>query len=57
MVYDPKTVLPIRKLVEILREANPRWTYREVPDGGHMAPLTRPELINPLVAAYLETSA
>jgi pimeloyl-ACP methyl ester carboxylesterase len=53
IVYDPGTVLPIRTIVDILRGTDSRWTYREVPGGGHMAPLTRPDLINPVVAAFL----
>lgn len=54
VVSDPGTVLPIRGIVEILRRASPHWTYREVAGGGHMAPLTRPDLINPVVSALLE---
>jgi hypothetical protein len=26
----------------------------EVPSGGHMAPLARPDLVNPLIAAALD---
>jgi pimeloyl-ACP methyl ester carboxylesterase len=26
-------------------------------DGGHMAPLTRPDLVNPIVRQFLETGA
>jgi pimeloyl-ACP methyl ester carboxylesterase len=52
-VYDPGTVLPIRKIVDVLRTADSQWTFSKVPGGGHMAPLTRPEVINPLVAAFL----
>jgi pimeloyl-ACP methyl ester carboxylesterase len=53
VAYDPGTVLPIRKIVDVLRKTDSQWIYREVPGGGHMAPLTRPELINPVVAAFL----
>jgi pimeloyl-ACP methyl ester carboxylesterase len=53
VAYDPGTVLPIRKIVEVLRQTDTPWIYREVPGGGHMAPLTRPELINPVVSAFL----
>jgi pimeloyl-ACP methyl ester carboxylesterase len=53
VVYDPATVLPIRKIVDILRATDSQWTFSEAPGGGHMAPLTRPELINPLIAAFL----
>jgi pimeloyl-ACP methyl ester carboxylesterase len=54
LVYDPDTVLPLREIAKILRQVCPWWTYKEVPGVGHMAPLTRPDLINPLVASFLE---
>ncbi len=53
LVYDPGTVLPIRAIAQILRRSCPAWAYREVPGAGHMAPLTHPQLINPLVASFL----
>jgi pimeloyl-ACP methyl ester carboxylesterase len=53
VVYDPDTVLPIREITTILRQSCLAWTYKEVPGAGHMAPLTRPDLINPLVTAFL----
>ena len=52
-VYDPGTVLPVREIAVILRRTCPGWLHREVPGAGHMAPLTRPELINPLVGSFL----
>lgn len=53
VVSDPNTVLPIRALVELLRRHCPLWTYQEVPGAGHMAPLTRPDLVNPVVCSFL----
>jgi len=53
LVCDPETVLPIREIVAIFRQACPGWSYTEVPGGGHMAPLTRPDLINPIIGAFL----
>jgi len=57
VVAARRTVRPIREIVELLREACPAWRYQQVDDGGHMAPLTRPDLINPIVAAFLESAA
>ena len=51
---DPGTVLPIRALRAILRRACPHWAYANF-SGGHMAPLTRPEIINPLVRSFLRS--
>jgi pimeloyl-ACP methyl ester carboxylesterase len=53
LVSDPNTVLPIREITAILRRSCPMWTYKEIAGGGHMAPLTRPDLVNPLVKAFL----
>ena len=53
LVSDPNTVLPIREITTILRRACPMWTYKEIAGGGHMAPLTRPDLVNPLLKAFL----
>jgi pimeloyl-ACP methyl ester carboxylesterase len=53
LLFDPLTVLPIREIAAILRRACPHWSYREVPGAGHMAPLTRPDLINPLIGSFL----
>jgi pimeloyl-ACP methyl ester carboxylesterase len=53
VVSDPNTVRPIREITELLRRSCPQWTYKEISAGGHMAPLTRPDLINPLVSSFL----
>jgi hypothetical protein len=53
-LYDPGTTLPIRETVELLRGAHPHWTFREIAGGGHMAPLTRPDLVNPIIAEFLD---
>jgi len=53
-VSDPNTVLPIREIASLLRGCCPTWTFREV-TGGHMAPLTRPDLVNPIVTAFLRS--
>ena len=53
LVSDPGTVLPIREITAILRRSCPGWAYKEVAGAGHMAPLTRPDLINPLVGSFL----
>ncbi len=49
---DPATVSPIREIDALLRAACPAWTFAAA-KGGHMAPLTRPDLINPIVTLFL----
>ena len=57
LICDPRAVLPIREITAVLRRSCPGWAYKEVPGAGHMAPLTRPDLINPLVASFLGAPA
>ena len=53
-IHDPETALPIREIAQILRRSCPWWDYIELPGVGHMAPLTRPDVIDPLVRSFLE---
>ena len=57
LISDPGTVLPIREITALLRRSCPDWAYNEVRGAGHMAPLTRPDLINPLVGSFLELAS
>jgi len=54
VVSDKATKLPIREIVELFANACPDWSFRFISEGGHMAPLTHPELINPLVREFLD---
>jgi len=53
VVSAADSVLSIRAIVTLLREACPHWRFETLREGGHMAPLTRPELVNPLVEKAL----
>jgi pimeloyl-ACP methyl ester carboxylesterase len=54
VMSDPATRRPIRAIAEILAEACPAWTFHDIPAGGHMAPLTRPDLVDPVIRAFLD---
>lgn len=54
VVSDPSTRLPIRGIVALFAKACPHWTFRTISEGGHMAALTRPDLVNPIVRAFLD---
>ena len=43
-------------MVELLRQSFPRWQLTEIGSGGHMAPLTRPDLVNPVIARFLDAN-
>lgn len=55
VVSDAATRLPIREIVALFASACPHWSYHTLPEGGHMAPLTRPELVNPVVRRFLDS--
>jgi hypothetical protein len=54
VLSDPQTRRPIREIVEIFAQACPHWTFQSTVGGGHMAALSRPELVNPLVRQFLD---
>jgi pimeloyl-ACP methyl ester carboxylesterase len=54
LVFDPAGVSPVREIAAILHRSCPGWTFAEAPGAGHMGPLTRPDLINPLICSFLE---
>jgi pimeloyl-ACP methyl ester carboxylesterase len=56
LVSDVATRLPILELVDIFAKSCPHWTFQSIVGGGHMAPLTRPDLINPIVRRFLDDS-
>lgn len=53
VVVDPATVAPTRGIAELLRAACPLWSVAELPGAGHMAPLTAPDRVNPVVREFL----
>jgi pimeloyl-ACP methyl ester carboxylesterase len=44
----------LHEMVDLLREFFPHWTFAEIETGGHMAPMTRPDLVNPVIGAFLD---
>ena len=54
VVTARETNRPIREIVALMRERCATWRFEQITDGGHMAPLTRPDLINPIVSACLD---
>lgn len=53
VIQAADTVNSIREIIDLLRVHIPDWTYKTIDSGGHMAPLTKPDAINPLVRAAL----
>jgi pimeloyl-ACP methyl ester carboxylesterase len=57
VVSDAATRRPIREIVAIFAKACPHWVFHTIPEGGHMAPLTRPDLVNPVVRQFLDAGS
>jgi pimeloyl-ACP methyl ester carboxylesterase len=57
LIRAADTVPPTRVITSLLAGAHPSWRLHEVPSGGHMAPVTRPDLVNPLIAQLVAGSA
>lgn len=54
LIHSADTRLALREIAELFRGACPHWTFVTIPDGGHMAPLTRPDLVNPILKRFLD---
>jgi len=48
-----ETVRPSREIVEVLSDGCPRWQAVTINEGGHMGPLTHPQLVNPVIRDFL----
>jgi pimeloyl-ACP methyl ester carboxylesterase len=57
LIRAADTRTPTREIVKLLAKTYPTWQVHEVPSGGHMAPLARPDLVNPLIAAALDETS
>jgi len=47
------TVRSIAEIVDLMEEACPDWRFERLGEGGHMAALTKPETMNPLIRSAL----
>jgi len=54
VIETEHSVRPIREIVALMRAAGAPWRFEQLAGAGHMAPLTRPDLVNPLLAALLD---
>jgi len=54
LVNAAGTKRPIKEIAEILMAELPGMATAEIPEGGHMAPLVRPDLVNPVVRNFLD---
>ena len=48
-----QTTRPSRELVDVLSHARPDWEFASIWDAGHMAPVTHPQRVNPIIRGFL----
>ena len=53
VLFSEQTVNSIRKIVTIFEETMPNWTFHSYGGGTHMAPLTHPSIVNPIIYKIL----
>jgi pimeloyl-ACP methyl ester carboxylesterase len=53
VAWTQDTKRPIREIVEVLRERIPHWQYQNLGEGGHMFPLTQPNVTSRLISEFL----
>lgn len=53
MIYSPNARRPSREIAQLFKAKCPDWSVVRIADGGHMAPLTHPEVVNPLICSFL----
>ena len=53
LLFSENTVTSILELQALFQSNIPQWQYHKYVEGGHMAPLTHPHIINPLIEEIL----
>jgi pimeloyl-ACP methyl ester carboxylesterase len=53
VAWTRDTKRPIREIVEVLQDQVPYWQYHELGRGGHMFPLTQPDITNRLISDFM----
>jgi len=54
VTFAADTTRPSREIADLLSLAGAGWDFARINAGGHMSPLTRPELVNAVVAGFLD---
>lgn len=53
VTWTRDTKRPIREIVGVLRARVPHWQYQSLNEGGHMFPLTQPNITSRLISEFL----
>lgn len=57
LLRGTRTRRVLHEIADLLAEQNPHWTLEDLPDAGHMAPLTQAERFNRRIAEWLAEPA
>jgi pimeloyl-ACP methyl ester carboxylesterase len=53
LVYSSSARRASREIAQLFAEKCPNWSVVKIAEGGHMAPLTHPDVVNPLITRFL----
>jgi pimeloyl-ACP methyl ester carboxylesterase len=53
IISSSKPMDPSLGVMEVLSETCSDWAFERIPEGGHMAPITHPHVVNPVIARFL----
>ena len=53
ILFSEQTVNSIRKIITIFEETMPNWIFHSYSEGTHTAPLTHPNIVNPIIHKIL----
>jgi pimeloyl-ACP methyl ester carboxylesterase len=57
LLHAADTKLSTKTIAALLHRAHPHWIFHELSSGGHLAPIGRPDLVNPLIRRILDGAA
>lgn len=52
IAYAPEARRPVREIAQLFVQKCPNWLVVRIAEGGHMAPLTHSQVLNPLIAGF-----
>ena len=55
LVYAANTTKAARRVTDLIRQQATNARYEEISDAGHMAPITRRQQVNDVLADYLKS--
>ena len=54
VINDARSPRSVLEIIELLEDACPHWAFIRISGTGHMAPVTHPELVNPMIGDFID---